>query len=141
SRGPVAPAASHPCEMEAGAGQSPASRERWRGKQAAAAATAAQRGRRGWGGRGGPAAATAIAQRRWDERVPGGSGVAFDRPGRATHAPRSYRSDAPRHAGGSEGLVSGIVPVLTAPLVMPGAEVTASVDRKHLRVGEDLMLA
>jgi len=30
--------------------------------------------------------------------------------------------------------------VLTALLVVQGAEVTASVDRTHLRVGEELML-
>jgi len=36
--------------------------------------------------------------------------------------------------------VTGILPVLSALLVMQGAEVTASVDRTHLRVGEELML-
>ena len=36
--------------------------------------------------------------------------------------------------------MSGILPVLTALLLMQGAEVTASVDRTHLRVGEELML-
>jgi len=36
--------------------------------------------------------------------------------------------------------VSGILPVIAALLAMQGAEVTASVDRTHLRVGEELML-
>ena len=36
--------------------------------------------------------------------------------------------------------MTGILPVLSALLVMQGAEVTASVDRTHLRVGEELML-
>ncbi len=36
--------------------------------------------------------------------------------------------------------MTGIFPVLSALLVMQGAEVTASVDRTHLRVGEELML-
>ena len=36
--------------------------------------------------------------------------------------------------------MTGILPVLGALLVMQGAEVTASVDRTHLRVGEELML-
>jgi hypothetical protein len=36
--------------------------------------------------------------------------------------------------------VTGILPVITALFVMQGAEVTASVDRTHLRVGEELML-
>jgi hypothetical protein len=36
--------------------------------------------------------------------------------------------------------VTGILPVISALLVMQGAEVTATVDRTHLRVGEELLL-
>ena len=36
--------------------------------------------------------------------------------------------------------MTGILPVVSALLLMQGAEVTASVDRTHLRVGEELML-
>ena len=36
--------------------------------------------------------------------------------------------------------MTGLLPVITTLLVMQGAEVTASVDRTHLRVGEELML-
>ena len=36
--------------------------------------------------------------------------------------------------------MTGILPMLSALLVVQGAEVTASVDRTHLRVGEELML-
>src|SRR5467141_3918722 len=126
--------------MESRAGQPPTAREWWTGDQAESAAAAiARRGRRR--GRGPAAAATAAAQRRqWHERVASRSGPALDRAGRAAHAPRSHGAHAPRHAGGSEGLVTGILPVVTALLVVQGAEVTASVDRTHLRVGEELML-
>ncbi|PYP39469.1 MAG: hypothetical protein DMD48_06370 [Gemmatimonadetes bacterium] len=65
-------------------------------------------------------------------------GAAIDRPGRAAHAPRPHRSHAASGGSGSEGLV--ILPLLTALLVVQGAEVTAGVDRTHLRVGEELML-
>src|SRR5467141_3077165 len=126
--------------MESRAGQPPTAREWWTGDQAESAAAAiARRGRRR--GRGPAAAATAAAQRRqWHERVASRSGPALDRAGRAAHAPRSHGAHAPRHAGGSEGLVTGILSVVTAVFVMQGAEVTASVDRTHLRVGEELML-
>src|SRR5467141_1454962 len=126
--------------MESRAGQPPTAREWWTGDQAeSAAAAVARRGRRR--GLGPAAAATATAQRRqWHERVASRSGPALDRAGRAAHAPRSHGAHAPRHAGGSEGLVTGILPVVTALLVVQGAEVTASVDRTHLRVGEELML-
>ncbi len=36
--------------------------------------------------------------------------------------------------------MTGLLPVISALLVMQGAEVTASVDRTHLRVGEELVL-
>src|SRR6266850_2064165 len=108
--------------MESRAGQPPTAREWWTGEQA-------------------ESAAAAIAQRRqWHERVASRSGVALDRAGRAAHAPRSHGAHPPRHAGRSEGLVTGILPVVSALLLMQGAEVTASVDRTHLRVGEELML-
>src|SRR3989475_8276480 len=125
--------------MEPGAGQPHASWQRW-SEQAESAASAIGRRRRGgrwWG----PAAATPAAAQRWrHERVAGRSGAALDRPGRAAHAPRSHGPHAPRRTGGSEGLVTGLLPVISTLLVMQGAEVTANVDRTHLRVGEELML-
>src|SRR2546426_313447 len=124
--------------MEPGAGQPHASWQRW-SEQAESAASAIRRRRRGEGW-GQPAAPAAAAQRRRHERVAGRSGAALDRPGRAAHAPRSHGPHAPRRTGGSEGLVTGLLPVISALLVMQGAEVTANVDRTHLRVGEELML-
>src|SRR6267378_2556470 len=125
--------------MESRAGQPPASRGRGTGEQAESAASAIA-GRRRRRPAATATAATQRRERRWHERVAGRSGPALDRPGRAAHAPRPHGAHTPRHAGGSERLVSGILPVITALLVMQGAEVTASVDRTHLRVGEELML-
>src|SRR5467141_3320043 len=122
--------------MEPGAGQPHASWRRWSEQAESAAAPTAKRW--WWWRRPAATATAAAAQRRRHERVAGRSGAAVDRPGRAAHAPRSHGPHAPRGAGGSERLV--MLPVLTALLVVQGAEVTASVDRTHLRVGEELML-
>src|SRR6266550_2845495 len=122
--------------MESRAGQPPASWERRTGEQTESTTSpTAER----WG-RPATTAAAAAQRRRRHEPVAGRSGIAFDRPGGAADASRSHRSHPPRRAGGSEGLVTGILPMLSALLVVQGAEVTASVDRTHLRVGEELML-
>src|SRR6267142_844672 len=125
--------------MESRAGQPPTPRRRWPGEQAKSATAAV--GRRKWRRRP-AAAATAASQHRgqWDERIAGRSSLALDRPGRAAHASRSHRSHAARRASGSERLVTGILSLVTALLVVQGAEVTANVDRTRLRVGEELML-
>src|ERR1051326_7686153 len=64
--------------------------------------------------------------------------MAGERSGRAAHASRSHGPHAPRRRGGSERLV--MLPMLAAAVLLQGAEVTASVDRTRLRVGEQLVL-
>src|SRR5438046_2462810 len=96
----------------------------WRWRSSPATAAAAGRGRR----------------RQRDERITGGSSAPLHRPGRAADPSRSDRAHAPRRACRGQGLVIGIVAVVAALMVTQGAEVTAGVDRTHLRAGEELTL-
>src|SRR2546421_7100496 len=93
----------------------------------------------GWGRAIGPAPGS--RRLRWSERNSGRSGVALDWTGRAAHASGPHRTHAPGLGGRSEGLVTPILSLVAAALfALQGAEVTASVDRSHLTVGEELML-
>src|SRR4051812_11339461 len=58
--------------------------------------------------------------------------------GRAADASRSRGADPPRVRGRNKGLV--MLALLAVAALLQGAEVTASVDRTHLTVGEELML-
>src|SRR5216683_3232168 len=74
------------------------------------------------------------------ERVASRSGTALDRAGGAAHPSRSHGPYAARRTTRSERLVTGILSVISAFLVVQGAEVTASVDHTRVRVGDELML-
>src|SRR4029077_1470812 len=75
------------------------------------------------------------------QRSAGRSGAAVDRSGGAAHAEGSHGARAPRGPRGSERLVTaGLLLAVVSAFTLQGAEVTASVDRTRLTVGEEVML-